>query len=131
MPGPHALPDLAVANDPAGTVSVLLNPLPALLVVPPRPPAAFALLGPRPNPAAGDLRIAFNLASDARATLELLDLAGRRIDTREVGSLGAGPHQIVIGTGFRLPPGVYLVRLHQGPHSLVSKALILRRYERS
>src|SRR5207249_3733346 len=52
--------------------------------------ATLSLQGLRPNPAQGALSVAFSLPSAAPATLELLDLGGRRMATRDVGSLGPG-----------------------------------------
>src|SRR5437867_5806894 len=57
-------------------------------------PAALrlALEGLSPNPATGALNVSFTLPNAAPAMLELLDVSGRRIAAREVGSLGAGFH---------------------------------------
>src|SRR5262249_14706086 len=75
----------------------------------------FALDGARPNPARGGrMTIQFALPSGAPATLELFELEGRRIASREVGSLGAGRHALEIAQGRSLSAGVYLVRLTQG-----------------
>lgn len=74
----------------------------------------FALGGLRPNPAsARDLAVSFSLDSDAPATLELLDVGGRRLLARAVGPLGAGSHVLKLeGDGIR--PGTYFIRLTQG-----------------
>lgn len=86
---------------------------------------AFALAGPCPNPAHGDLRVAFSLPDASPARLELLDVAGRRIDSREVGTLGAGEHVARLVSNRGLSPGIYLVRLTRGGRSLTSRALVL------
>ncbi len=76
---------------------------------------AFALEGARPNPArAGALAIAFALPDDAHATLELLDVGGRRIASREVGSLGRGRHVVNLAQSHRVAPGLYWLRLSHG-----------------
>jgi hypothetical protein len=54
------------------------------------------------------------LGSTAPASLELLDVLGRRWLGREVGSLGPGPHQIEIATTEQMPAGLYFLRLVQG-----------------
>ncbi len=90
--------------------------------------ASFALtLDPvRPNPAAGGALTAhFTLASAAPASLELLDVAGRRIVAREVGPLGAGHHAFDLGEGRRLAPGLYLVCLRQGTSTRVARVAVL------
>ena len=58
---------------------------------------AFALHAPTPNPGAGDLLVPFALDSSAPARLELLDVAGRRIESHEVGARGAGEHALRLG----------------------------------
>ena len=59
------------------------------------------------------------------ARLELLDVAGRRLMTREVGSLGAGEHIVDIGAP-SLTPGVYFLRLVQQDRSTFGRAIIVR-----
>jgi hypothetical protein len=88
---------------------------------------AFALEGVRPNPSYGDrLSVAFTLPTVATARLELLDVSGRRLVEREVGSLGAGPHAVDIGQGQHLAPGLYLVRLTQGANKRTTRVAVLR-----
>ena len=97
--------------------------------VPDEPATASALaLDPvRPNPSRGGaLTVRFTLASEAAASLELLDIAGRRVAGREVGSLGAGRHTFDLGQGQPLAPGLYLVRLRQGASTRVTRAAVLR-----
>jgi len=87
---------------------------------------AFALLGARPNPArAGAFSVAFVLADDGPAVLEVLDVGGRRLVGREVGALGPGPHALNLGADRRLPPGIYLVRLRQGGIERVVRAAVI------
>ena len=88
---------------------------------------AFALDPMRPNPTrAGALMVSFTLASTAATSLELLDVAGRRIAAREVGSLGAGRHTLDLGEGQRLAPGLYLVCLRQGTNTRVTRVAVLK-----
>jgi len=86
----------------------------------------FALDPVRPNPARGGaLTVHFMLPSNAPARVELLDVSGRRVVGREVGSLGAGRHAIELGEGRRLAPGLYLVRLRQGANARVVRVVVL------
>ena len=88
---------------------------------------AFALDPVRPNPVlGGTLTVHFTLASGTAASLELLDVAGRRIITREVGSLGAGRHTLDLGEGRRLAPGLYLVCLRQGANTRMTRVAVLK-----
>ncbi|HEY3216539.1 MAG TPA: T9SS type A sorting domain-containing protein [Candidatus Eisenbacteria bacterium] len=89
-------------------------------------PPVLALSGAAPNPVVGDLVITFSLADDRNATIELLDVAGRRVLSRPVGAIGRGRHSIVLASSRELPPGVYVLRLAQGSHSATAKIVIAR-----
>ena len=77
--------------------------------------ASLALHGTRPHPArAGTaLSIGFSLPGAGPAKLDLLDIAGRLISSREVGDFGPGSHTMALATG-RLAAGIYRVRLIRG-----------------
>ena len=85
-----------------------------------------ALHGCRPNPVREAPIVAFSLAGTARARLELLDVAGRRVLSRDVSPLGAGEHVLRLDGPQEIPAGVYLVRLTQGSRVLTSKVTVLR-----
>ncbi len=87
---------------------------------------ALALGRIRPNPTASDLVASFTLPGREQAKLELFDVAGRRLFELEVGSSGAGHHLVTMARAGSLGPGVYLVRLTQGAHSLSTKATVMR-----
>jgi hypothetical protein len=88
-------------------------------------PLAFALEPPA-NPAVGGrLMVAFSLPNDARATLEVVDVSGRRTVAREVGSLGAGRHSVDLAAGRAIAPGLYWVRLAQGAEQRVRRVAIV------
>lgn len=74
---------------------------------------SFAGAWPNPVPA-GQLRVRLTLPGSEPAHLELLDVTGRRLATREVGTLGAGSHDIALPEANGLRPGVYLLRLTHG-----------------
>jgi hypothetical protein len=97
-----------------------------LAAPPPRPhDLSFALRRVQPNPASSRAVVRFALPDAAPATLELFDLAGRRLWSREVGSLGPGEHDVPLGDGERFPPGVYLVRLAQGVRTATVRLALL------
>jgi hypothetical protein len=87
---------------------------------------ALALDGLRPNPAVGPLTVSFTLPSAAPATLALVDVSGRRILEREVGSLGAGRHLLRLDEAPHLAPGMYWLRLTQGGHALITRVVVVR-----
>jgi len=88
--------------------------------------SAVRLEGARPNPAQGPLDLAFALASDAPATLELLDVSGRLVISREVGPLGRGEHVLRLAGPAALPAGLYFVRLVQDRTRLVTRVALIR-----
>jgi hypothetical protein len=89
-------------------------------------PLLFALEGARPNPAAaGELTVLFSLSSAGSGRLDLIDIGGRRMVAREVGSLGPGSHAVNLSERGRIPPGIYLVRLTQGARSLTRRVAVL------
>ena len=84
-------------------------------------------LGPiTPNPMSGRFRVSFTLPSSAPASVDLVDLAGRRLLAREVGALGPGPHQVELGDASAFQPGLYFLRLKQGDRSEVARVVIRR-----
>jgi hypothetical protein len=87
---------------------------------------ALALEGILPNPAVnGRFSVAFALPTNEPARLELLDVTGRRVASREVGSLGPGRHQLALDGGAHLPPGVYLVRLVQAQTTRTTRVVVI------
>jgi cellulose/xylan binding protein with CBM9 domain len=86
----------------------------------------LALEGFRPNPTEGVRLVAFTLVDDSPATLEVLDLAGRRVSLREVGGLGAGRHVVALDAGARLAPGAYIMRLTQERRSVCARGVVVR-----
>jgi hypothetical protein len=79
--------------------------------------AHFALGGARPNPAPRTgVAVAFSLESHESAPLEMFDLSGRRVYSRDVATLGPGDHVLRLGADVRLDVGIYWLRLAQGSH---------------
>lgn len=92
--------------------------------VPTAAPRALAILGVSPNPADRVMWVTFSLPGAEPATLELLDIAGRRVRVRTIA--GAGRQTIDLAAGGALPPGVYVVRLTQAGASAVSRVSVVR-----
>jgi hypothetical protein len=73
------------------------------------PQLAFA--GVWPNPVeGGQLRVRFTLPESATGRVDLMDVTGRRILTRDLGGLGPGSHELDLSGGAPIRPGVYLLR---------------------
>ncbi len=77
----------------------------------------LVLSGVQPNPSRGNrLEVHFALSSASRARLELLDISGRLVVERQVGSLGPGRHTVSLSPSRPLEPGIYWIRLSQSSH---------------
>jgi hypothetical protein len=93
---------------------------------PPSGEQRFALVRAWPSPSFGHFTVSFSLPDARPATLELLDILGRRVLMRDVGSLGPGFHVLDLSPGRHLVPGVYLVRLTQGQQAQSAKVIITK-----
>jgi hypothetical protein len=88
-------------------------------------PLRLSLEGARPNPTRGALRVWLTLPSHEPATLELIDVAGRRVLRREVGALGPGRHAVTLNTPSQRA-GLYFLRLSQGGLSRNARVVVIR-----
>jgi hypothetical protein len=88
-------------------------------------PASLSLALAGPNPSRGDVVLSFTLTGSERATLEVVNVTGRRLMSEDVGYLGAGVHAFDIGSRQRLPAGMYFVRLRQGSQFAQAKVSVL------
>ncbi len=88
----------------------------------------FALLNVAPNPAraGADLAVRLSLATEGAASVQVLDLAGRVVASRDLGVLSPGVHDTRLAWASRPSAGVYWVRLVQsGQGSRVVRVAIL------
>ena len=81
-----------------------------------------ALEGLRPNPTAEEPVVAFTLGRGGDASLEIIDLAGRRVAHRDLLGLDPGLH--VVRLGHLLPPGVYMISLIQAGERRTARAVV-------
>jgi hypothetical protein len=101
-----------------GAVSV--DPAPVATAAP-----RLSLAAPAFDRSSGRLRLTFTLESNRPATLQLFDLAGRRLAREDVGAFGPGEHQIEMATG-RLPAGLLFAMLRQEHRSVTKRTTIVR-----
>ena len=80
----------------------------------------------RPNPTVREVWVSFTLPRLSGAQLSLVDITGRRVRQREVGSLGEGKHLLNLAEGSLLPAGVYVVRLEQGGRVQTARVSVIR-----
>ncbi len=114
----------------AETLQILSSDVAAPGPSDPSVPIETRLLGARPNPAAGGLRIDYSAAATEPVELQLIDPAGRVVRSREATSQ-PGTNSIDLeasspGAG-RIPAGVYFVKLRVGQTWLGPQRLVLVR----
>jgi hypothetical protein len=92
--------------------------------------AVTRLLPCVPNPVRTDATVRFDLARTGPVTLELFDIAGRRVTTLARGPHAAGRHELAWtprdGAGHALAPGVYALRLVADGRSDVRRLVVSR-----
>ncbi len=89
--------------------------------------AEFALRGATPNPARlGALTVQLSLARQGPGTLELLDLAGRRVAWRDLGGLAAGRHTLPMPETATLAPGMHWLRMSQEGRVATARVVLVR-----
>ncbi len=71
------------------------------------------------------VRVSYVLETHERATLELLDVAGRRVLVRDLGAPGAGAHEDRFASS-ALPAGIYFARLHQAQQTRIARLVLTR-----
>jgi len=84
-----------------------------------------AVLAVTPDPVVRAASLRFVLPAAASTSLELFDLAGRRVWSRDFGLLRAGEHLMPFAEGARLPAGVYLARLTHGAAMVTRRVVVL------
>lgn len=91
-----------------------------------RTPSAGLKLQAWPNPAVGPVSVSLTLTGDSPARLEMFDVRGQRVLSREVGAVGAGAHRLDLGHAKDYPSGVYFLRLTQSGRSVESRFVLVR-----
>lgn len=88
--------------------------------------ASHAALHPAyPNPAHGDVRIAYTLSQTVDVRIELYDMLGRRVQTANMGARATGRHEYSLPVS-DLAPGTYVYALIAGDARLMSTIVIAR-----
>jgi len=79
-----------------------------------------------PNPAQGRLAVEFVLRDASPARLELLDVAGRVLRTRDIASPSQGGRSLEFSDAAALRPGIYFLRLLQNGSEARARVAITR-----
>jgi hypothetical protein len=88
-------------------------------------PGSFVLQQNYPNPFNPSTIIAFNLSARTTARLDIIDILGRVVESRNLGDLPAGPHQVEYEAD-GLASGVYFYRLVTESAAQSRKMILLR-----
>jgi hypothetical protein len=94
------------------------------LPVPVVPPSAGLRLTVLENPATMSVSIALALGEAGEVSLDLLDLAGRRVYSQRWSALAAGSNVLAFTPGVRA--GLYWARVRQGSREAKAKVVLLR-----
>ena len=78
-----------------------------------------------PSPSRGAARMSFTLPSASRVTIELFDVRGARVMSRDLGVQPAGEHAWTWPQTSALAPGLYMARLTTGAGRIEAKVLLL------
>jgi hypothetical protein len=70
--------------------------------------------------------VEFALRDESPARLEMMDVAGRVLASRQVGTLGPGYHSLDLSDGGSVRPGVYFLRLTQHGSEVRARAVVVR-----
>jgi hypothetical protein len=68
--------------------------------------------------------VSYSLPSNEPAALEVFDVTGRQLSSRQVGGLGPGFHSVKLAEW--MPPGMYVVRLSQAGRSMSTRIAVVR-----
>jgi hypothetical protein len=93
--------------------------------VPPAAPLALAIERVVPNPSTGPLEVAVALPASAPATLEVIDVRGRRVASRALVAQ-AGRQVVRLDEARRMAAGLYWVRVRQGDAGAALRVTIVR-----
>jgi hypothetical protein len=89
-------------------------------------PAFAALALAAPNPVGGSFDVALTLPHAGTASVDLLDVGGRRVETHTVTVAAPGVLHLTLGANTRLAAGIYLIRLTQERATVTRKTCVLR-----
>jgi len=91
----------------------------------PRPAATMLRLAAVDPARAGEVRLRVSVPAAGTASLELVDVSGRRLERRQLTGPLAG-EVVALHPPVALPPGLYFARLSQGGASALARVTLLR-----
>jgi len=123
--GEHYSYELVVSDQTGDAVDAgqLALTIPNVLGVETHSGAEFSLR-PAANPGRS-LDFSVVLPDGGSARLDVVDVTGRIVSSRNVGSLGAGAHRVDLSSAKSFTPGVYFVRLSHGNQVVTTRFALL------
>ena len=76
-----------------------------------------------PNPASVNANIDLNLASDQNVTINVVNMMGQTVYSKDLGTLAGGAHQIVLSTS-SFNSGIYFVNITAGANQMTKKLIV-------
>ena len=86
----------------------------------------FRLSSVWPNPSYGMMKVSFALPVAGNASLDLLDVRGRRIVHKDLSAMEPGSHVVDLSREAGIGPGVYVLKLTQGARTAQKKVAVIR-----
>ena len=111
---------------PNGMVPVTTRAITYSIKPPVGETATLRFEGIHPSPARGAFTVDFSLKGEGPASLEVVDISGRRVLRQDLGGLGAGRHSLRSAEWAPLASGVYVVRLSEAGRSLSRTISVVR-----
>lgn len=85
--------------------------------------SAFQVMSNFPNPFNNSTIIEWNVVQDGNYSISLYNLAGQRLQYRELGWIGSGIHHSHFTMNENQPSGIYLIKINSG-HMSISHPLV-------
>ena len=76
-----------------------------------------------PNPTKSQATVVFNIQTEAQTTLNIIDITGRTISSRNLGQLSEGSYQETIDCS-GLANGIYFINIKNNTTNRTSKLII-------
>ena len=89
-------------------------------------PGGLAIRAVAPNPAHHEVLVTVGLEQDGPARLELLDISGRRVVTRDLVGVLTASVTLALDAASSMRSGVYLLRLSQGNSVSTARLCVIR-----
>jgi len=99
--------------------------MPVLTYQPKPIPTQFALLPPYPNPFNSVLVIPFTVPVEMRATINIYNILGQKVQEYMFSPLPPGVHRVVWNSG-SCASGLYIIQLISGNQELKQKAMLIK-----